>query len=140
MVAPMPVPASRYQLPEAALASTPASFQSRSPTCAGAAVVAARDERRLGVGDLLEGGDHVLGAGDAGRVLAEPDHDEVVVHDVEALDAAALGDELFLRRLVVHEQHVAVAVLRILDGLAGADRDHAHLDAGLLREHRQAGA
>src|SRR3546814_8130433 len=37
----------------------------------------------------------------------------------------------------MHEEHVAVAVLRVLDRLAGADGDHAHLDAGLLGEERQ---
>ena len=37
----------------------------------------------------------------------------------------------------MHEQHVAVAILRVLYGLAGADRDDTHLDAGLGRDHRQ---
>src|SRR3546814_10407463 len=37
----------------------------------------------------------------------------------------------------MHEENVAVAVLRVLDRLAGADGDHAHLDAGLLGEERQ---
>src|SRR5581483_6999361 len=76
----------------------------------GSAVVAARDERGLGIGDSAKGGHNVLRAGNARGVLGRADDDEVVVHDVEALHAPAVGDELLLGGLVVHEQHVAVPV------------------------------
>ena len=39
--------------------------------------------------------------------------------------------------LGVHEHHVGVAAARDVERLAGAERDHAHLDAGLLLEDRQ---
>jgi hypothetical protein len=47
----------------------------------------------------------------------------------QALDAEALGDELLLGHLVVHEDHVGIAAARRVQRLAGAQRDDAHVDA-----------
>ena len=49
----------------------------------------------------------------------------------------ALAEELALRRPCVHEHDVGVAAARDVERLAGAERDDAHLDAGLLLEDRQ---
>ena len=54
-----------------------------------------------------------------------------------ALEAEALGDELLLGRLVVHEQHVGVAAPAHVERLPGADGDDANVDAGRLLERRQ---
>ena len=48
-----------------------------------------------------------------------------------------LGDELELALLVVDEERVGVAAAADVERLAGADRDHAHLDPGLRSEYRQ---
>ncbi len=66
-----------------------------------------------------------------------PDQDEVVVHHRIALHAEAVGDEFLLLRPRVHEHHVGVAAPAGVERLAGALRDHAHVDAGLLLEQRQ---
>ena len=108
----MPMPVSRYQVPLAGLASTPASCHSWSSALLVPLSSPREANGACAVGDLLEGLDHVLEPGDAGRIGGGPDNDEVVVHHVEALHAPALGDELLLVGLGVHEQHVAVAVLR----------------------------
>ncbi len=100
-------------------------------------IIAARGERRLGRGNRLQGCGSILRARHFGRVACRTDDDEVIVHDVEALDAATLGNKFFFGRFGVHQKDVAIAVRRILDGLAGADCHHANVDAGLLLEHRQ---
>ena len=74
---------------------------------------------------------------DAGRIALRPDQHEVVVHHVEALHAEALGEEFLLLRLGVDEHHVGVAAPRGVERLAGALRDHLHVDAGLGLEDRQ---
>ena len=51
-----------------------------------------------------------------------------------AFDAVAVGNELLLGGLCMHKQDVAVAVGRVSNGLPGADRDDAGLDAGLRLE------
>ena len=70
-----------------------------------------------------------------GRTSAR--QDEIVVHHLVAPHAVALGDELLLERPGVHEHHVGVAAPAHVERLAGAERHHAHLDAGLLLEDRQ---
>jgi len=132
----MPVPVSRYQVPLSALTSIRAAFQVEL-LLVRAAVVAARGEHGPRRGDPAKRFDGVLQAADAGRVLPRPDQDEVVVHEVEALHAEAVGDELFLGSLVMDEQDVGIAIARQLDGLAGADGDDPHRNSGLLRELRQ---
>ena len=103
----------------------------------GARIVAARGERGAGAGDRHEARDRIVGAGDLGRVRGGTDDHEVVVHEVESLDAEPVGDERFLGGLRVHEQHVSVAVARVAKRLPGADRDDPHLDAGLGGEPGQ---
>ena len=100
-------------------------------------IVAARRERGTGTGDPPQARYRVAHAGDAGRIRGGADDHEVVVHEIEALDAEPVRDERLLGRLRVHEQHVRVAVARVADRLPGADRDHPHLDARAGGEHRQ---
>ena len=102
-----------------------------------AALVAARDERRLRRLDLLQRFDDVLAAGDLRGIALRPDQHEVVVHHGEPLDAFALGQEFLLGRLRVDEDDIGVAAPREVERLPGAERDDAHLDAGLLLEDRQ---
>ena len=70
------------------------------------------------VADRLERGEHVLAALDLGRIGLRPDQDEVVVHDVEALHAEAVGDELLLLGLGVHEDDVGIAAAAGVERLA----------------------
>ena len=46
----------------------------------------------------------------------------------------AFAHELLLGGLRVHEHDVRIAAPREVERLAGAERDDAHLDAGLLLE------
>ena len=133
----MPWPRFLYQLPEAAFTSTFGLLPEPQLHPVGAAVVAARGEGRLGRRDLLEGIDGIVVAFDMGGIGLRADDDEVVVHQRLALHAIALGDEFLLAGPVMDEQHVGIALLADLEGLAGPDRDDAHLDAGLLGEDRQ---
>ena len=127
----MPWPASRYQVPDAPVGSTPAAAQSarsrrwvplsspRLTKGASAAAILAERRRRL------------VRAGDPGRVARGAHHDEVVVHQVEARAAVALRNERLFGGLVVHQEEVGIAVSRKPQRLAGTDRDDAHLDPGL---------
>jgi len=102
-----------------------------------AGVVAARDEFRLSLAQLAEGGDDVARAAQRQRILLRADQDEVVVHHVAAVHAVAVGDELVLGRPSMHQHHIDVAVLAQFERLAGADRNHVYLDAVLCLEGRQ---
>ena len=102
----------------------------------GAAVVAPAREGRLGGGDAAEGFARVFHALDAGGIACRPGDHEVVVHDVAAVDAVAVGDELILAGAVVHEQRVGVAPRPDRQRLPGADRHHPHVDPGVLAEDR----
>ena len=55
--------------------------------CVGAALVAARDKRRLCAGDRLQRRDRIVAAGDMCRIGMRPDHDEIVPGDLPAVDA-----------------------------------------------------
>ena len=100
----------------------------------GAARIAAREKRLLLRRDLLQRGDDVLAAADMGGIGLRADQDEVVVHDLAAIDAVAGFQEFELGRLVVDEDHVGVAVLADRQGLAGSHRDNVHLDPARLGE------
>ena len=124
-------------MPLAALASTPAACHSFSSALCVPLSSPREAKGALGGGDLLQGSGDVGHAGNPGGIALGADDDEVVVHDIEALHALAVGDELLLVGLGVHEQHVTVTVAGVLDRLAGADRHHAHLDPGLVLEQWQ---
>ena len=101
-----------------------------------AALVAARDEGGAGGAHLAQR----LGDGralDPGRIGGRADQNEVVVHDRHALESPALGDELLLGHLVMHEDDVGVAAARHVQRLAGADGHDTHLDAAGGLEARQ---
>src|SRR5215831_1339294 len=66
--------------------------------------------------------------------LVGPTRDEVVMHHLSAVDAKASLDKSKLCRLVVHEDHIAVATLADFEGLPRSDRDHPDLNAGLFGE------
>src|SRR5574341_531419 len=102
-----------------------------------AAAVAARGEGRLRRLDSLQRGDDVLRAADYCRIGLRSHQHEVVVHHLEALHAIALGDELLLERLGVHEHDVGIAALAHVERLPGAERHDAHPDSGLLLEGGQ---
>jgi len=93
-----------------------------------AALVASRDEGRIGGGHFFHGGHDVTAFG-AGRVGLGADQHEVVVHDLLASRGKTVGHKLLFGHLVVHEEHVGIAPARHVDGLARAQRDHLHVDA-----------
>jgi hypothetical protein len=92
--------------------------------------------RALGF-DRLERRDDIPAACDAGRIALRADQDEVVVHDRIALHTRAFGHELLFGRPGVHEHNVGVTAPAGVERLAGALRDHLHVDAGLGFEDRQ---
>ena len=104
--------------------------------CMGAAFVAARNKTSIGHADLFHRFGDVL-ALDLRRVSGRANQHEVVVHDRVALERIAFGHHFFFSRLVVNEQHIGVAPAAHVDGLAGADRHHFHVDAGGFLELRQ---
>ena len=101
-----------------------------------AAVVAARGEDCRGAGDLGEGLLCVPQALDAGRIVPRADKDEVVVHDVAAIDAVDVGDEFVLAGPIMHEKRVGVAARADGERLPGADGDDAHIDSGRSAKDR----
>jgi hypothetical protein len=102
----------------------------------GAASIGSRGEGRLSSGNTAKCRDDVLPSRPR-RVRPRSDDDEVVVHDVATLDEHALGDEFVLGRLIVHKSDVGVTPPSHVERLAGAQRDHPHLDGGLLLEDGQ---
>ena len=70
-------------------------------------------------------------------VALRSDQDEIVVHHVEAPHTESVGDELLFLRLGMNEHDIGIAAPRRIERLAGALRDHPHLDASLRLEQRQ---
>jgi hypothetical protein len=75
--------------------------------CVGAGAVAARYEQHLGLGDAAERLDDILAACHMNRISGRSDDDEIVVHQVVAVDAEALSHEFFFRRSVVDEHRIS---------------------------------
>ena len=98
----------------------------------GTAPVSPGNERRAGGGQAGERIGGAFRAGNPCRVAGRADDDEVVVHDLAAVDAVALTDELALRCRIMDQQQVCIAAPREIEGLAGADRDDldAHASGG----------
>ena len=136
----MPWPVSRYQGPLSFAMSMPASFHSSSSAKCVPLLSPRETKGACAALIFCSAATMSLRAADFRRIGLRPDQDEVVVHHVEALHAVALGEEFLLERLGVHEHHVGVAAPADVERLAGAERDHAHLDAGLLLERPAAGA
>ena len=78
--------------------------------------------------------DGVLRALDMRRVAARSDQDEIVVHHLTPVNAETTRDKVQLCRLIVDENDIAVAALADLQGLAGADRNNADLNAARFGE------
>ena len=74
---------------------------------------------------------------DARGVVSGADEDEVVVHNLAAVYAVALGLELVFLRRGVRQDDVDVAVASELKSLARSDRDPLHVDAGVLEADRR---
>lgn len=72
---------------------------------------------------------NILHARDFRRVVRGPNDDEVIIHHIKALNTPAFCDKFFFRRLGMHQQHIAIAVFRILDGLPRSHRNHTYLHA-----------
>ena len=117
--------------------STPAGFPQIEFGHVRAAAIAARHERRLRGLDFFQRREDVLAAGDLGRIVLRADEHEVVVHHRIAFDALPFGQEFLLGGAGVHEHDVGVAAPADIERLAGAQRDDANLDAGLLLVDRQ---
>jgi hypothetical protein len=78
-----------------------------------------------------------LSPGDVCRIRLRTDDDEVVVQDVEALHALALGHKLIFCGPVMNEDNVGVSPQSDVECLAGADGDDLHSDSLGFRELRQ---
>ena len=105
----------------------------------GSGFIAAGDEGGLRFGELGEGGDDAVFAGEVGGVFGGSDDDEVVSHEGCSAGAELILDELdFVGGGVDHED-VGVAVFADFERAAGADGDDAGDALGLLVEVREDG-
>ena len=102
-----------------------------------AAAVAARDKRRLRLGDLAERRNGIMPAGDMRRIGGGSDDDKIVPGDLPVPRAMPLRDELLLGVGVMHEDEIGVAAPRRVERLSGALRQHMHVNPGLPREDRE---
>jgi hypothetical protein len=71
------------------------------------------------------------------RIAARSDDHEVLVHDVAAIDAKPVGDELVFPDAVVNQERVGVAAGADGERLPGSDRDDMDGDPGRGGEDRQ---
>src|SRR5215472_3947086 len=85
----------------------------------GAAVVTARDKRRLRAGYRLESGDRVAAAFDARWIIIGSDDHKIIPCDLTAVDAVTLADEFLLSLRIVYQHKISVAAPRGLERLAG---------------------
>ena len=99
-------------------------------------IVAARDERRLGVRDFLHRVQRGRIALDLGRITSRADDEKVVVHDQQSLGAVALLHPLHLAGWRVDQHDVCFATRAECQRSAGSDADRLHLIARLLLEQR----
>src|SRR5689334_4688705 len=99
-----------------------------------ARAIATRDERGSLRLDGLQSRHDVAHALDAGWVAFRADQDEVVIHHRIKLHAEAVGDELLLLRLGMHENDIGIAPPGRIERLPGALSDDTHIDAGFRLE------
>ena len=113
--------------------STPAIVQRSQFGRVRAALVGARNERRLRGLDLLRSAPSTFLARRLCRVGFRTDEDEVVVHHRMAVDALCPSAMYFpLRPPGMHEDDVGIAPPPYVERLSGPDGNHPHLDPGLL--------
>ena len=91
----------------------------------------------LASASFLHGRHGILAPPNADWVSLGTGDDEIVIHNLKALHTLAVSNELFLRRPVMNEQHVGIALLGHLDSLACPQRDHAHFNSCLGLEQGQ---
>ena len=99
--------------------------------------VTAGDKQRARVRDGVQRRGQVRRALGGCRIGGRANDHEIIVHHIISGIGIALGDEFFLQRLAVHQQHIAIAVHGVLHGGAGSDRDNAHPQIGFLLEGRK---
>lgn len=78
----------------------------------GAALVTARDKRRLCASNRLQRRDRIVGAADMRRIGAQPDHDKIIPRDLPAVDAVAGRDEFLLSLGVMNQNQIGVVARR----------------------------
>ena len=130
----MPLPVSRYQSPAGAM---PAVSQSASSAWWVPESSPREAKGASAVGDRRQRGGGVRRVRDAGRVAAGPTMTKSLYITSKRSTPQPSATNCLLGGAGVHEDHVGVAALAGLQRLAGALRDHPHLDPGLLLEHRQ---
>ena len=101
-----------------------------------AGVVTAADEGLLQRLDSAQCRHRVRHAPEFRGITGRTHDDEIVVHDELPVHAVAFFDELLLSSRRMYEQDIRVAAPPHLKRLAGADRDHLHVEAGLLLKQR----
>ena len=82
----------------------------------GAALVAARDKRRLRASDRLQRRDRIVGAGDMRRVGAGSDHDEIVPGDLPAVGNRSPRPFSAIPRTDYHEEAARMAPIASTTG------------------------
>ena len=100
----------------------------------GAGIITTGGKGKTVACDMHECGACISDAPDACRIGNGTDNHEIVVHQVEPLDAVAAGDELLLGVAGMHEQDVAVSVHGVADSLPGAHGNHLDENARRIAE------
>jgi len=102
-----------------------------------AAVVATACKCRRALGDPFQGLARVFKAANVRWIAAWSDHDEVVVHDVAAVDTEPVRNKFVFPGTIMNEECVGVATGTDGQRLTGSDSDHVNRDTACRSENRQ---
>ena len=102
----------------------------------GAGVIAPGDKRVFAAEQPGHGVGNIGGVAQAGRVGRRPDQHKVIVHHRPALYAMARAHKFFLGGRGMRQDKINIAVSGQTNRLAGADRDHIHLNVIFFLKRR----
>src|SRR5437763_2986201 len=71
------------------------------------------------------------------RIAIRSDNDEVVIHNVAAVDAEPVGNKFVLSGAIVNKERVSVTASANRERLASSDGNHVNRDATCCRENWQ---
>src|SRR5574337_2011957 len=94
-------------------------------------MIAARDERRLDLGNPAKCATRLLYAMDLGRIFLRADDDKIVVHHQSTVDECPLSYIFLLSLRCVNQDHVGFTPTTKRQRLTRSDRDGLHDVAGL---------
>ena len=101
-----------------------------------ATIISPRQKRHLQGRNLLQGNGHIGAGANTGRIQPGTNNDKIIIHHIQALKPPARFDKDLFIVFGMHQKHIAIAVLGILNGLPRAHSNHPDSDAGILGENR----